>query len=87
MMFLDEPCELDVMNEGSRIVEHLTALIDLARCRAPTFTAAVAMTIAEWRKLDAQISRFCTSEPKDRGAPKVIGGVYTLSLKNDGSPH
>jgi len=85
MMFLKEPCELDVMNEGSRIVEHLTAVIDLARSRAPTFKASVAMTIAEWRKLDAQISRFCTGEPKDRGAPKVIRGLYTS--KNDGRPH
>jgi hypothetical protein len=51
-MFLDEPRELDVGNEGNRIVEPLTAVIDLVRRRAPTFTAFVAMAIAKWRKFD-----------------------------------
>ena len=48
----DEPRELDVGNEGNRIVEPLTAVIDLVRRRAPTFTAFVAMAIAKWRKFD-----------------------------------
>jgi len=52
MMFLDEPRELDVVNEGNRIVEPLTSVIDFARRRAPTFTAFVAMTIAKWRAFD-----------------------------------
>jgi hypothetical protein len=81
-MFLDEPRELDVVNEGNRIVEPLTAIIDLAGRRAPTFTAFVAMTVAKW--LDTQILRFCAGELKDRAAPEPVRGRYTLSSKNDG---
>ena len=83
-MFLDERRELDVVNEGNRIVEPLTSVIDLATRRAPTFTAFVAMAIAKWRKFDTQISRFCAGELKDRAAPELVRGRYTLSSKNDG---
>jgi hypothetical protein len=83
-MFLDEPRELDVVNEGNRIVEPLTSVIDLARRRAPTFTAFVAMAIAKWRKFDTQILRFCAGELKDRAAPELVRGRYTPSSKNDG---
>jgi hypothetical protein len=83
-MFLDEPRELDVVNEGNRIVEPLTAVIDLARRRAPTFTAFVAMTIAKWRKFDTQILRFCAGKLKDRDASELARGRCTLSSKNDG---
>jgi len=84
MMFLDEPRELDVVNEGNRIVEPLIAVIDLARRRAPTITAFVAMAIAKWRKFDTQISRFCAGELKDHAAPELVRGRYTVASKNDG---
>jgi hypothetical protein len=83
-MFLDEPRELDVVNEGNRIVEPLTAVIDLVRHRAPTFIASFAMAIAKWRKFATQISRFCAGELKDRAAPELVRCRYTLSSKNDG---
>jgi hypothetical protein len=83
-MFLDERRELDVVNEGNRIVEPLTAVIDLATRRAPKFTAFVAMAIARWRRFDTQIWRFCASELKDRAAPELVRGRYTPSSKNDG---
>jgi hypothetical protein len=66
LMFLDEQRELDVTNEGSGIVEPLTAVIDLARRRAPTFTAFVMTAIAQWCKLDSRILHFCTGERKGR---------------------
>jgi hypothetical protein len=81
-MLLDEPRELDVVNEGNRIVEPLTAIIDLAG--APTFTAFVAMTVAKWRKFDTQILRFCAGQLKDRAARELVRGRYTPSSKNDG---
>jgi hypothetical protein len=74
-MFLDEPRELDVVNEGNRIVEPLTAVIDLAR---------LAMAIAKWRKFDTQIFRFCAGELKGPAAPELVRGRYTLLSKNDG---
>jgi hypothetical protein len=83
-MFLDEPRELDVVNEGSRIVVPLISAFDLARRRAPTFTAFVAMAIAKWRKFDTQIFRFCAGEPKDRDASELVRGRCKLSSKNDG---
>ena len=80
-MFLDEPRELDVVNEGNRIVEPLTAVIDLVRRRAPTFTAFVAMAIGKWRKFDTQVLRFCA----DRAvASELVRGRCPLSSKNDG---
>jgi hypothetical protein len=81
IMSLDEPIELDVTNEGSRIVEPLTAIIDLVRRRAPTFTAFVSVTLAKWRKLDTRILLFCSDESKER-APELIRGGYTVSSKN-----
>ena len=84
MMFLEEPRELDVVNEGNRIVEPLAAVIDLARRRAPTFIAFVAMAIAKWRKFDTQILCFCAGELKDRNASELIRGCYKVASKNDG---
>ena len=68
MMFLDEVLELDIENEGSRLVAPAAAAIDIATRRAPTFTAFVAMAIAEWRKLVAQISRPFAGDRRNRAA-------------------
>jgi len=88
IMFLDEPIELDVKNEGSRIVEPLTEIIDLVRRRVPTFTVFVSMMLAKWRKLDRQILLFCSSEPKDLAAPELVRSGYKASSKNgDNLPH
>jgi hypothetical protein len=81
-MPLDDPLELDVTNEGSRIVEPLTEIVDLVRRRAPTFTGFVAKTLAKWRKLDTQMLLFCGGELKDRAAPELIRGGHTVSSKN-----
>ena len=81
-MLLDDPLELDVTNEGSRIVEPLTELVDLVRRRAPTFTAFVSMPLTKWRKLDALILLLFSSESTDR-APDAIRGGYTVLSKND----
>jgi len=81
-MFLDEPLELDVANDGNRIVEPLTSVIDFARRRAPALTAFVMMAIAKLRKLDGQLLRFCAREPKNRVLPELTCGRYTLSSKN-----
>ncbi len=85
MMFLNEPLDLDLANEGSRLVEPLTAAMDLITRRAPTFAAYIAMAIAEWRKLVAQISRALASERSNRAAieRELFHGRYTLSSKND----
>ena len=85
MMFLNEALELDLENEGSRHVEILAAGIDVITRRAPQFAAFVAMAIAEWRKLVAQISRAFAGERRNRAAieRELFRGQYTLSSKND----
>ena len=85
MMFLNEPLELDLANEGSGLVAPLTAAIDIASHRLPTFAGFVAMAIAEWRTLVAQISRALAGERRNRMAieRELFHGHYRLSSKND----
>jgi hypothetical protein len=82
----DDPCELDVTNEGGRIVEPLTAVIDLARRRAPTFTASIMTTIAQWRKLDSRILHFCAGERKNCATLELICSRRAQSSKNEDDP-
>ena len=85
MMFLNEPIELDLANEGSGLVAPLTAAIEIASHRVPTFAGFVAMAIAEWRTLVAQISRALVGERRNRMAieRELFHGHYRLSPKND----
>jgi len=84
MMFLNEPLELDLENQGSRFVEFLAAATDMAAGRLPTLVAFVAMAVLEWRKLVAQISRAVAGERRNRAAieQELFHGHYTLSSKN-----
>lgn len=85
MMFLNELLELDLDNEGSRLLVPLAAAIDIATRRTPRLASFVAMAIAEWRKLVAQISRAFAGERRNRAAieRELFRGQYTLSSKND----
>ena len=85
MMFLNEELELDIENEGDRLVEPIAALIDVATRRAPKFATFVAMAIAEWRKLVAQIAGAFAGERRNRRAieRELFRGEYTLASKND----
>ncbi len=68
MMFLNEELELDIENEGDRLVEPIAALIDVTTRRAPKFATFVAMAIAEWRQLVAQIAGAFAGERRNRRA-------------------
>ena len=85
MMFLNESLELDLDNEGSRLVVPLAAAIDIATRRTPKLASFVAMAIAEWHKLVAQISRAFAGERRNRAAieRELFRGQYTMSSKND----
>ncbi len=85
MMFLNEQLELDIDNEGDRLVEPIAAVIDVATRRTPKFATFVAMAIAEWRKLVAQIDRAFVGERRNRRAieRELFHGEYTLASKND----
>jgi hypothetical protein len=85
MMFLNEELELDIENEGDRLVEPLAALIDVAKRRAPKFATFIAMAIAEWRKLVAQIAGAFAGERRNRRAieRELFRDLYTLASKSD----
>ena len=78
MMFLAEPFELDVENQGGRVAGLLAATCKIvARLIGPA--------IAEWRKLVAEISDAFSSQRRHREAieRELFRGQYTLSSKND----
>jgi len=81
-MFLAEPFELDIENQGSRLV---AAAMDNAAGGAPSFAAFVGMALAEWWKLIAQVSCALASERRNRDAieKELFRDQYTLSSKND----
>jgi len=85
MMFFNEELELDIENQGSRLVGPIAALIDGMARWAPKLTTFVALAIAEWRKLVAQIARAFAGERRNRRAieRELFRGEYTLTSKND----
>jgi hypothetical protein len=85
LMFLNTPFELDRDNEGSQVVEILTAAIGVARRRMPTLVCFVEMAVAEWWKLLAQLSRAVAGERRHREAieHELLHGQYRLASKID----
>lgn len=78
MMFLAEPFDLDVENQGGRVAGLLAAAGKIvARLVGPV--------VAEWRKLIAEISGAFSSQRRHRDAieKELFRGQYTLSSKND----
>jgi hypothetical protein len=84
-MVLNGPIELDVPNQGSRLVAAVAATIDACERRVPTFVVFVRMTAAEWRKLVAEISHAVSGKRRHRTAidRELICGQYALDSKND----
>ena len=78
MMFLAEPFELDVDNQGSRV-----AGLFAAACKI--VVRLIGPVVAEWRKLVAEISDAFSSQRRHREAieRELFRGRYTLISKND----
>jgi hypothetical protein len=85
MMFLAEPFELDVENQGGRLAGLLAAASEVVVCRAPLLVRCIESVIAEWRKLIAEISNAFSSQRRHRDAieKELFHGQYTLCSKND----
>ena len=85
MMFLTEPFELDVENQGGRFAVLLAAASKIAVRRAPLLVGFIGSAITEWRKLITQISDAFASQRRHREAieKELFRGQYTLSSKND----
>jgi hypothetical protein len=85
MMFLAEPFELDVANQGSRFAGLFNAVREVVARRAPLLATFIGSAIAEWRKLIAMISGVFSSQCRHRAAieQELFHGQYTLSSKTD----
>jgi hypothetical protein len=84
-MFLDEPFELDIENQGGRLTALLAATMEIAARRLPVAATFVSLMVAEWRKLVAEISRAVAGERRNRAAieRELFHGHYQLTSKND----
>ena len=84
-MLVEHTIELDVSNQGSRLVELIVTTIHIVRRRVPFVTNLIGLAIAEWRKLDSRISRALTGHRRNREAIEndLFGGEYKLASKND----
>jgi hypothetical protein len=84
-MLVEHTIELDVPNRGNRLIEAIAMTIDIVRRRAPFVTNLIGATIAEWRKLDSQISRVLADHRRNREAIEndLFRGEYKLASKND----
>jgi hypothetical protein len=85
MMFLAEPFELDVDNQGSRFAGLLTAVSRIVARRAPLLVSFIGSAITEWRNLVTEISDAFAGHRRHRDAieKELFRGQYTLSSKND----
>ena len=85
MMFLAEPFELDVDNQGSRVAGLLAAASKVVARRAPLLVSFIGSAIAEWRKLITEISAAFAGHRRHRDAIEkdLFRGQYTLCSKND----
>jgi hypothetical protein len=77
MMFVAEPFDLDVENQGGRVAGLLAAVSKIA-------VRLIGPVVAEWRKLIAEISDVVSSHHRHRDAieKELFRGQYTLSSKN-----
>jgi len=84
-MFLADPVELDIDNQGSRVATQLSNGIRLVRRWAPGLALFLGMAITEWRKLVAEVSRALAGRRRNRDAVEreLFGSAYWLSSKND----
>jgi hypothetical protein len=84
-MFLGETLELDVENQGNRLIAPLTTAIEFTAWRLPVVAAFVGFAAIEWHKLVAEISRALAGERRNRAAieRELFCGEYRLISKND----
>jgi hypothetical protein len=84
MMFLAEPFELDIENQGGRYADPVSSIENAARY-VPLVGALVRTAAAAWRKLLAHASPALASERKHRAAieKELFHDQYTQASKND----
>ena len=81
-MLVEHTIELDVPNQGNRLAESIATTIGFVRRRAPFVTNSIGAAIAEWRKLDSQISRVL-ADHRRAVENDLFRSEYKLASKND----
>ena len=84
-MLVEHTVEFDLPHEGNSFVAPIATTMDVIKRHAPLVATLIGMAIAEWRKLDSQISRALTGHRRNREAIEndLFGGEYKLASKND----
>jgi hypothetical protein len=84
-MLVEHSIELDLPNQGNRVVELIGTIIDIVRRLAPLVTTFIGIAIAAWHKLDARISHVLADHRRSREAIEndLFRGEYKLVSKND----
>ncbi len=84
-MLVEHSIELDLPNQGSRLVELIATATDIVKRRAPFVTNLVRLASAEWRKLDSQTSPALSDHRRNLEAIEndLFRGEYKVASKND----
>jgi hypothetical protein len=82
-MFVTEPLELDLPNQGSRVAEPIASAMRVTKQRVPLLANLVATAAAKWRKLVSQILRPIAVQRRNHVAieKEQLHGEYTLISK------
>lgn len=67
-MLVPEPFELDIANDGGRLVAPLAVAMEALTRRAPRLSAVVGTLVMEWRRLVAEISHALAAQRRHRAA-------------------
>jgi hypothetical protein len=84
-MLVERTIELEVPNQGNRLVELIGTIIDMVKRRAPRVATFIGMAVAGWRKLDSRIAHLLADHRRNREAIEndLFRGEYKLVSKND----
>jgi hypothetical protein len=82
-MFVTEPLELDLPNQGSRVAELIARAMNVTKRRVPLLANFIATAAAEWRKLVSQILHPIAVQRRNHVAieKEQLHGEYTLISK------
>ena len=82
-MLVGDSIELDLPNQGNRLIEPIATTIDIVRRRAPLLAKFIGVAIGEWRKLDSWIALALNGHFRNREA--IESDLYRnrVAIEND----
>jgi hypothetical protein len=84
-MLVEHSIELDLPNQGSKLIELMASLTEIVGRRAPRVANLIATALAQLRRLDSHISHVLADHHRNREAIEsdLFRGEYELTSKND----